>query len=113
MKVTSKALYSARLNNNCPECYDTNGLELRFFQSEKENALYIQASGEFSSEMHCHTCNTTIFPVSWDEDIEKVFEYHKKRVEAKSTKIRLKPLAYGIIIMDLAIVVILLIYFLK
>lgn len=106
-------IFSTKLNNNCPECYDDSGLELRFFQIDKENLLYTQTSNELASEMQCHTCGTTVFPVSWDKDIEQVFEYHKKRVPLKPSKIRLKPLAYALIFTDLVILALLLYYFLS
>jgi hypothetical protein len=113
MRETTQQLYTTKLNNNCPECYDNTGLELSFFQSEKENMLYTQASGEITSEMQCHTCGTMVFPVRWDKDIERVFDYHKKRVNAKPSKIHLKPLAYGLIATDLLLLAFLLYYFLS
>lgn len=112
MTETIHVLHTAKLKNNCPECYDKSGLELTFTQLEKENKIYSKASSEIDSKMFCSNCNTTIYPVSWDDDIERVFQYNKKMVQKKPTGIKLKPLAYIIILIDV-ITIALLIYFLK
>ena len=112
MTETSHVLHTAKLNNNCPECYDKSGLELTFTQTEKENKLYSKASSEVDFKMYCSNCDTNIYPVSWDEDIERVFQYHEKVVQKKPSGIKLKPLAYIFILID-AITIAALIYFLK
>lgn len=112
MKETLEKLYNTRLNNNCPECYDVNGLELTIYQREKENALYSQASPNIETELHCNTCNTRIYPVNWDLDIERIVDYHSKRVKTKPSTIRLKKLAYFLIATDI-ILLILLVYYLS
>ena len=103
MTVTSHILHHAKLKSNCPECYDNSGLELTFTQAEKENKLYRQALKEVTSVMHCTKCDTTIYPVSWDEDIERLFEYNRKLANPKPAGIKLKPLAYLIILIDVVV----------
>ena len=112
MTETTHILHTAKLNNNCPECYDNNGLELTFTQLEKENRFYSKASKEIDSVMHCNKCDTTIYPVSWTEDLERIFEYNRKLANPKPSGLKLKPLAYLIILLD-AILIAALIYFLK
>lgn len=112
MQKKTHQLHAAQLNNNCPECYATNGLELIFTQEEMENKLYSRASKEIIELMHCKNCDHTIYPVNWTEDIERVYDYHKKLAIPKSTSIKLKPLAYLLIIAD-ALLIGALIYYLK
>ena len=105
-------LHNAKISNNCPECYASDGLEFVFSQRENENKFYAKAEKEISEKLHCSNCNTTIYPVNWDDDIERVYEYNKKQVTSLSTGFKLKPLAYIIIISD-AILIGLLIYFFR
>lgn len=112
MTENSHTLYSAKINNNCPECFDNTGLELSFSQLERENKFYAKFDSKVTSSLHCSKCETNIYPVSWDEDIERVHEYHSKLVQKKSAAIKLKPLAYILILVDV-ITIAALIYFLK
>ena len=82
------------LKNNCPECYSNNGLHLVFKQSMKETSLYRSISKRISHELNCQTCNTTIFPVMWTKDIERVFEYHQKAITPKKPSITIKRKAW-------------------
>ncbi len=68
------------LNNNCPECYSKDGLQLTFKQKIKENSFYKSVTPEVTHLMLCNTCNTTIYPVRWTPDIERVFDYHQKAI---------------------------------
>ncbi|PVW14146.1 hypothetical protein [Marixanthomonas spongiae] len=102
--ITKHVLHTARLNNNCPECYDTSGLEFTFTQQEKHTAFYHKANKQIDEKLYCHTCNNTIYPVNWTEDIERVYQYHKKQAHPKATYLRLKPLAYGLILLGIVAV---------
>lgn len=99
-------LKEARLNNNCPECYSTDGLQLTFKQKFTENAFYKAIINETSHEMYCHNCNTSIFPVQWTDDIERVVAYQERAVKPKPKSIKLKRLAWLVIALDLIIVVV-------
>lgn len=85
------------LNNNCPECYNTNGLLLTFKQKFKETPLYRSITNETTQKITCNTCNTDIYPVMWTEDIERVFEYHKKAFVPKPVSTKLKKKAWILI----------------
>ena len=75
------------LNNNCPECYSKDGLHLTFKQKFLETKFYKSITSEITHEIECKTCNSTIYPVQWTADIERVFEYQKKTfVPKKSSK---------------------------
>ena len=111
MNIIKQLLHSAKINNNCPECFSTEGLEFSFSQEENENKLYSKASSVIEEKLYCHNCNHTIYPVNWTEDIERVYNYHKKLATPKSSAIKLKPLALILIISDLILLGVLVYYF--
>lgn len=78
------------LNNNCPECYSNNGLQLTFKQKFKETNLYKRVTNEITHEIFCNTCSTKIYPISWTDDIERVYNYQKKALTPKKTSVKLK-----------------------
>jgi len=86
------------LKNNCPECYSTEGLTLTFRQKFKETALYKSITKDIVEELACAKCKTTIYPVSWTDDIDRVYNYQKKAIEPKKVSIKLKRIAWIIII---------------
>ncbi|WP_452229217.1 hypothetical protein [Lacinutrix sp. MEBiC02404] len=85
------------LNNNCPECYNTNGLQLTFKQKFIETSLYKSITNKTTEAIHCKTCNTDIFPVMWTEDIERVFAYQQKAFTPKTASTKLKKKAWLLI----------------
>ena len=87
------------LKNNCPECYSTEGLTLTFRQKFKETVLYKSISKDIVEELVCSKCETIIYPVSWTDDIERVYDYQKKAFEPKKVSIKLKRSAWIIIIL--------------
>ena len=110
MTTKKHLLHAAKINNNCPECFSTAGLEFTFSQEEKETKLYTKANPEVEEVLFCHNCHHTIYPVNWTEDIERVYEYHKKLANPRGPSLKLKPLAFIIILVDL-IAIVALIYF--
>lgn len=67
----------ATMNNNCPECFNQD-LKLTFFQKHTYGGLFHKTTGELSHTLVCNTCHTNIYPVSWTEDIERMFSYYQK-----------------------------------
>lgn len=86
------------LNNNCPECYNTNGLQLTFKQKFKETRFYKSITNETTQEIECKTCKSIIYPERWTEAIERVFDYHQKAFMPKPSSTRLKKAAWILII---------------
>jgi hypothetical protein len=95
--TTTHTLHTARLKNNCPECFANNGLEFSFVQEQTLQKLSTNACKDISGTLYCHTCENTIYPVNWNNDIERVYEYHKKQVHPKKSGIRLTKLGYGVL----------------
>lgn len=106
MKTTEHILHIAKLKNNCPVCYTTNGLEISFTQQELENRFYAKNLKDIIENIYCKNCKNIIYPVNWNDDIEKIYNYHKKQAGQRSSKLRLKPLSVAILV-GLAIAILL------
>ncbi|PWK18945.1 hypothetical protein [Xanthomarina spongicola] len=95
------------LNNNCPECYNNSGLHLTFKQKFVETKFYKSITKENTHQLECHNCNTSIYPISWTEDIERVFNYHQKAFTPKKPSTKLKKSAWFLIIGVLILILVL------
>ncbi len=111
MKTTEHILHIAKLKNNCPECYGTDGLEISFVQEEIENKFYSKNLKSVAETIYCHNCSNIIYPVNWNEDIERIYQYHKKQATPKNTQVHLKLITYGIILIFLGALASLIYYF--
>lgn len=104
MNTIEQILHIAKLNNNCPVCYATDGLEISFIQEHHENKFYNKIEKEVSETLYCHNCKNIIYPVNWNEDIERVYAYHRKQAKPESAQIQLKPISYSIVLGALTLV---------
>lgn len=77
----------ASLSNNCPECFNQD-LNLTFFQKHTYGRFFHKTTSEVTNKLVCNKCKSSIYPVSWTEDIERMFNYYQKTVvpEPKSSK---------------------------
>lgn len=98
MKTTFKKYSEAKLKNNCPECYSTDGLTLSFAQKHQENKFFDRSSNEVQSTMLCTKCGTTIYPARWTEDIERVYEYNRKLAIPPKPYLKVKTLSIILLI---------------
>lgn len=102
------------LKNNCPECYNNEGLRLRFKQLFVETKFYKSITPEIKHEIICKNCNSTIYPVQWTEDIELVFKYHHKALVLKKASTYLKKTTWiiiGAVVFIILAIIIAIIYF--
>ncbi|QNJ97246.1 hypothetical protein [Constantimarinum furrinae] len=104
MKQTKRILHSAKINNNCPECYDTDGLQFTFTQVISENRLYLKMDKKIVEELYCHSCNQQIYPISWTPDIERVYQYHKKKAIPMGLGRNYKTMGYLVLVAVLMII---------
>jgi len=111
MQESFFTLKEVALNNNCPECYSKEGLQLTFKQKFVENRFYKAITEETSHALFCNTCETDIFPIQWTDDIERVFEYQKKATPAKPKSVKLKQMSWFLIIASLLIITAIAMYF--
>ncbi|OUR98274.1 hypothetical protein A9Q86_14575 [Flavobacteriales bacterium 33_180_T64] len=98
-------LKEVQLNNNCPECYSNNGLELTFKQRFIENLFYKAITKDIINKMHCNTCSTDIFPVQWTDDIEQIVAYQKRAVKPKPKSTKMKKSAWIIVVSGVLLLV--------
>ena len=82
------------LKNNCPECYSNTGMKLTFKQRFIETSFYKRITNDITHTISCNTCHSTIYPVQWDEHIERVFEYQQKAFVPKKASRRFKKSAW-------------------
>lgn len=77
----------ANLANNCPECFNQD-LNLSFYQKHTYGLFFHKTTAEVSNKMVCNKCISNIYPISWTQDIERMFHYYQKTVvpEQKSSK---------------------------
>jgi len=90
-------LKEVKLNNNCPECFSNDGLQLTYKQKFIETVFHKAITNETTTQMQCSKCNTQIFPVRWTEDIESVIAYQTRALEPKPKSVKLKSLAWFLI----------------
>mgnify|MGYP003108909603 FL=1 len=94
------------INNNCPECYNTNGLHFTFKQKFVETRFYKSLTTETAQELFCKTCESVIYPVNWSDDIDRVFKYQQRAFTPKNASFKLKKTAWiaiGILVGIIAI----------
>ncbi len=105
MKHSYILVKTESLNNNCPECFSTEGLQLSFNQQFVETRFYKTLTNSITYELKCSVCNTDIFPVRWTDGIDRVVNYKKKAFTAKPKSFKLKRLAWVLFIsLDVLIV---------
>ncbi len=95
----------AKLNNNCPECYNNTGLVLTFKQKFKETSFYKSITNDTAHELNCTVCNTTIYPARWTEDLERVFDYQQRAFAPRKASTKLKKTAWLVIGVFFAIII--------
>lgn len=105
MKTEYILLKEAILTNNCPECYSKEGLMLSFKQEKLHSKLMIKTKGEIIEHMNCRTCETTIFPGRWTDDIERTYAYHKKTTAPERPSVRFTGIFYTLLLVTLLIIV--------
>lgn len=102
------------LKNNCPECYNNNGLRFSIKQKIIETKFYKSITSEVKYELECKTCKTIIYPVQWTDDIDRVIDYQKKAFHPKPKSTYLKKTFWIVFsVTALLIAVILFILFFK
>ena len=102
-------LKTVKLNNNCPECYSNEGLELSFEQEFIESKFYKSITNNTRQNLNCTNCNTIIYPVRWTDDIDRIVDYHIKSFDPQPKSLKLKRISWIIIaIIDIIILLIIL-----
>ncbi len=93
------------IKNNCPICYNNDGLFLTFKQRIIHTDLYKHITSEISHDLKCKTCNSAIYPVQWTDEFEQVFEYHKKALTPYKSSVKLKRASWILLTALLLVIV--------
>jgi hypothetical protein len=93
------------LINNCPVCYSTDGLHLKFNQKIIETKFYKSITSEINHELACEKCDSIIYPEQWTDDIDRVVAYQKKAFTPKNSSTYLKKLTWIVIIIIAVVIV--------
>lgn len=104
MSNKTNTLHTARLKNNCPTCFGSDGLEFTFAQDKRENAFFHKPNSKIDETLYCHNCNNAIYPINWTADIDLVYNYNKKLAETKRQYLKVKPLFYILILVAITVV---------
>ncbi|WP_411029028.1 hypothetical protein [Spongiimicrobium sp. 3-5] len=102
-KEKLEVIKEADLTNNCPECFNQE-LKLTFYQKHKYSRLFHRTTGEVSNAITCKKCSSTIYPVNWTQDIERVFDYYQKMAHPEKKSLKFKPLFYALVLLLIALV---------
>lgn len=93
----------ANLTNNCPECFNQD-LNLSFFQKHTYGRFFHKTTAAVTNKLVCNKCKSTIYPVSWTEDIERMFNYYQKTVVPEKKSSKPTVFFYVIILLFIALV---------
>lgn len=93
----------ADLKNNCPECFNQN-LKLSFYQKHTYGSLFHKTTNEVTNKMVCDKCKSTIYPVSWTQDIERMFDYYQKTVVPEKKSSKPTVLFFVLVLLSIALV---------
>ncbi|MCM4166810.1 hypothetical protein KCTC52924_01663 [Arenibacter antarcticus] len=96
-------LKEADLTNNCPECFNQE-LKLTFYQKHTYGRLFDRTTKDITHEIKCTKCNSLIYPVTWTEDIERVYDYYRRMVAPSKAIIRFTTLFYILILLLISVV---------
>ena len=99
MNANRKVFQEATLSSNCPECYASNSLHLTVYQEEIDNPWYYQLTTRLSEDMVCKKCETTIYPVRYTDDLERIKAFYLKSMGQPKSSFRLKKMSYVVMIL--------------
>lgn len=97
MSISIVTFYTTPLQCNCPKCYSASELELNFKQEWKNTIWRKRTTETVREELFCNLCKDFIYPVSWTDDIERLYEYHCKRADREHYS-KWKPFAFIVIL---------------
>lgn len=105
VKEKMVVLKEAKLTNNCPECFNQE-LKLTFYQKHTYGKFYDRTTKDTTHEIKCAKCNSLIYPVTWTEDIERVYDYYRKLVAPKKATITFTSLFYILVLLLITVIAI-------
>ncbi|MDB4292060.1 hypothetical protein N9954_01535 [Maribacter sp.] len=102
-KEKLEVIKEAELKCNCPECFNQD-LRLSFYQKHKYGRLSHRTTNEVTSQLICNKCGSDIYPSTWTDDIDRLFDYYKKMVTPEKASVKFTGLFYGLLLFLIALV---------
>ena len=95
-EIKLEVIKEANVTNNCPECFNQD-LKLSFYQKHSYGKFVHKTTNEVTHKLICNTCKSDIYPASWTDDIERIFEYYQKMAIPEKKSIKYTSLFYILI----------------
>ena len=94
-----------KISSKCPDCGNTNCLELNFYQKRIETPFATNITNKVSGILFCNHTNTEIAPVLWTDEIENYFTTEKQKLKLTPKKFKFsKGLIIILILITLLVV---------
>lgn len=81
----------------CPDCGNSDCLELTFYQKHVKNAYYSRFTKKVTAKLFCNSTITDIPAVLWTKSIEKYFKSEKPSLRLHTTKAKFSKVFYLLI----------------
>ncbi len=85
------------ISNKCPNCGNSESLELNFYQKRIESPFSTKITKNITGILYCHNTETEIPPVQWSEDIERIFNTEKQYLKLRPKKTTFNKWFYGLL----------------
>ncbi len=96
-------LRESALTNNCPECFNQD-LSLTFYQKHRFTSFYHKTTKEVTHQIRCNKCGSDIYPSTWTDDIERIFDYYRKMVQPEKASTSYTVWFYVLLLVIIAII---------
>lgn len=104
---------SVNLSKRCPDCGNSDSLELTFYQLRIESNFSTQITNKVSGVLYCHNTNTEISPVQWSEDIQRIFNTEKQKLKLQPKSRKFNKWFYGLITFLVVFALVLTVFIMK
>lgn len=92
------------LPTQCPDCKNSNCLELRFYQKRIETPYSKKISKKVSGILYCSYTQTETSPVLWTPEIEQYFETEKRKLKLKPSGLKFSKWFYIVLFIPLILI---------
>lgn len=93
-----------KLPSKCPDCGNSNCLELRFYQKRIVTPYSKKVTKKVTGVLYCNNTHTEISPVLWTDDIENQFKTEKTKLHLNPTSLKFNIWFYTLLILPIILV---------
>ncbi len=99
-----------RIEDTCPNCGQSNCLELEFFQIRTSTPFIKKVTKKITGILFCHHTKTEIQPVQWSNLIEKRFLTEKKQLVLQPSGFKLTKWFYIVMLLPFLLFAIMILF---